>query len=101
MRVTAWTAGALAVGWLGTAASALAYPVGHPPMWFVTGEGVILASFVLAPLGAGAALVDLWRARRQAVRAPRGTVAALGLNLLFLSVALALWLWILWAAARR
>ena len=94
MNVAAWTAGAVALGWLATAGT-LAFPGGHPPLWFVAGEGVVLASFVLAPIGAAAALVNLWRARRQGTGTPRLAVAALALNLLFLLVAVALWSWIL------
>ena len=100
MKVAAWIAGALALGWLATA-GALAFPGGHPPLAYVVGAGVVLVSFVIAPIGAVAALADLWRARRQGTRAPRLAVAALGLNLLFLVVAVTLWFWIRWEASRR
>jgi hypothetical protein len=100
MKVAAWTAGALALGWLVTAGS-LAFPGGHPPLTYVVGMGVVLASFVIAPIGAGAALVDLWRARRQNTSTPRLAVAGLALNLLFLAVAVGLWFWIRWEASRR
>jgi len=98
--VAAWVAGALAFGWLATA-GALAFPGGHPPLAYFVGAGVVLASFVIAPIGAAAALADLWRARRQGTRSPRLAVAAFGLNLLFLVVAVTLWFWIRWVASRR
>jgi hypothetical protein len=101
MKVATWTAGALALGWLATAASSLVLPNGHPPAAFVFGEGVVLASFFVAPIGVGAASLDLWRARRRAERAPRLAMSMLGLNLLLLLVAIALWRWILWEANRR
>jgi len=101
MRVANWTAGALALGWLATAASALVLPRGHPPAAFVFGEGVVLASFFIAPIGVGAASVELWRARRRGESAPRLAVTMLGSNLLLLLVAIALWVWILWEANRR
>jgi hypothetical protein len=100
MKVAAWIAGALAFGWLATAGS-LAFPGGHPPLAYFVGAGVVLVSFLIAPIGAGAAVTDLWRARRQGARAPRLAVAGLGLNLLFLVVAVTLWFWIRWVASRR
>ena len=100
MRVAAWIAGALTFGWLATAA-ALLFRGGHPPLAYVVGASVVLVSFLLAPIGAGMALTDLWRSRRQHTVAPRLTVAALGLNLLFLLVAVSSWFWIRWEAARR
>ncbi|MGH7518475.1 MAG: hypothetical protein ACREOC_13555 [Gemmatimonadales bacterium] len=100
MKGAAWIAGALAFGWLATVI-ALAFPGGHPPLAYFVGAGVVLVSFVAAPIGAGAALAGLWRARRQGTRTPRLAVAALVLNVLFLVVAIALWFWIRWVAARR
>ena len=100
MRVASWTAGALALGWLGTAAAGLALPGGHPPAAFVCGEGMVLASFLIAPIGMGAASVELWRARRRGTEGPPRAAAMLGLNLLFLLVAVALWLSI-WSEATR
>jgi hypothetical protein len=94
MKVAIWAAGALAFGWLVTAAS-LAYPGGHPPAWFILMEGVAMISFVVAPIGAGAAAIAMWRARRQAAAMPRMAVASLSMNLLFLSVAIGVWLWIM------
>ena len=100
MRVAIWMAGALALGWLGTAAAGLVFPGGHPPAAFVFGEGMVLASFLLAPIGVGAVSVELWRARRRGTGAPPLAMAMLGLNLLFLLVAIALWFWI-WSEATR
>lgn len=100
MNVAAWIAVALAFGWLATA-GALAFPGGHPPLAYFVGAGVVLVSFVIAPIGAGAAVADLWRARRHGTRTPRIAVAALGLNLLFLMVAIGLWFWFQWEASRR
>ena len=98
--VATWTAGAIGIGWLLTAAS-LAFGGGHPPTFFVVGEGVVLVSVVLAPIGAAAALVALWQARRDGGATRRRVVALLGCNLLFLLTAVGLWLWILWEASRR
>ena len=100
MKVAAWIAGALAAGWLATA-GAIAFPGGHPPLAYVVGAGVVLVSFVIAPIGALAALTDLWRARRRGTTIPRLAMAALGLNLLFLALAVTLWFWFRWEAARR
>src|SRR5690242_12374805 len=75
MKIAAWIAGALAFGWLATA-GALAVPGGHPPLAYFVGGGVVLVSFLIAPIGAGAALAELWRARRRAIKAPRLAVAA-------------------------
>ena len=100
MRVATWTAGVLALGWLGTGAAGLALPRGHPPAAYVFGEGMVLASFLLAPIGVGAASVELWRARRRGTGAPPLAPAMLGLNLLLLLVAVALWFWI-WSEATR
>jgi hypothetical protein len=100
MKVAAWTAGALALGWLTTAGS-LAFQGGHPPFAYLVGMSVLLATFVLAPIGAGAAMVDLWRARHRKTSASRPPVAGLALNLLFLVVAVGLWYWIRWEASRR
>src|SRR5262245_43039656 len=93
VKVAIWCAGLLAFGWLMTAAS-LAYPGGHPPGWFILMEGVVMASFVVAPVGAVVAAVVLWRARRQAIATPRAAVASLSMNLLFLLLAIGIWLWI-------
>jgi hypothetical protein len=100
MRVANWMAGALGLGWLATAATSLALPGGHPPAAFVFGEGMVLASFVIAPIGVGAASVELWRARRRGTGPPPLATAMLGLNLLFLLVAVTLWVWI-WSEATR
>jgi hypothetical protein len=94
MKVAVWAAGILAFGWLVTAAS-LAYPGGHPPAWFVLMEGVVIISFAIAPIGAGAAAIAMWRGRRQAIGPPRLAVASLAMNLLFLLVAIGVWLWIM------
>jgi hypothetical protein len=101
MKVAAWIAAALALGWFTTAGVAVALPNGHPPWAFYVGGAVVLLSFVMAPIGAGAALVSVRRARRQATRTPRLVVAALGLNALFLIVAIILWWLVLWQASRR
>jgi hypothetical protein len=95
MRVATWTAGALALGWLAVAAGALVYPGGHPPAWFVIGEGVVMASLVIAPIGSAAAMFSAWRARRQSIGVPRRTWTALALNLVFLLAAVGCWLWLM------
>lgn len=100
-KLAVWTAGALAFGWLATVASGAVFPGGHPPMWYFVGACVVLASFVVAPLGAAAALTEWWRARGRGTRLPPLVLAALGLNLLLLAVAVGLWFWIRWAATRR
>jgi hypothetical protein len=99
-QVATWTAGAIGIGWLLTAAS-VAFGGGHPPAFFVVGEGVVLVSVVLAPIGVGAALVALWQARRDARPASGRVLALLGCNLLFLLTAVGLWLWIVREASRR
>jgi hypothetical protein len=101
MKLAVWTAGALALGWLATFGSGAVFPGGHPPMWYLIGAGVVLASFAVAPIGAAAAVVGLWRARRQGTRILPRVLAALGLNLLFLVAAVGLWFWFQWAATRR
>ena len=100
MKLAVWIAAALILGWLATAAS-LVFPGGHPPMWYFVGGCVVLASFVIAPIGGAAALMELWQAWRQGSRMPPLALAALGLNLLFLVVALGLWFWFQWEATRR
>src|SRR5438093_11233145 len=100
-KLALWTAGALALGWLAAVASGAVFPGGHPPMWFLVGGSVVLASFVVAPIGAAAAVSVVWRVRRQDTRLPRLVLAALGLNLLFLVVAVGLWFWFQWAATRH
>jgi hypothetical protein len=97
MKLAIWTAGALALGWLATVASGAVLSGGHPPTWYFVGACVVLASFVVAPIGAAAAMTVLWRARRQGTPLPPLVLAALGLNLLFLMVAVALWFWFQWA----
>jgi hypothetical protein len=101
LRVALWIARGLAVGWLATVVTGLALPGGHPPLVFDFGYAVILASFVLAPIGIGAAGLEVWRARRQATVVPRRTLAILGANLLFLLVALTLLGLFFYAATRR
>ena len=100
IKVASWIAGALVLGWLGTAAAGLALPGGHPPAAFVFGEGVALASYLIAPVGVGAALLELWPARRRGTGAPPLALAMLGMNALFLLVAIALGLWI-WSETTR
>lgn len=95
MRVATWTAGAMVLGWLAVALGALVYPRGHPPAWFVIGEGVVMASFVIAPIGAAAAMFSAWRARRHSTGVPRRTWTALALNLVFLLAAVGLWFWLM------
>jgi hypothetical protein len=80
VKVATWTAGILALGWLGTAVAGLVLPSGHPPAAFVFGEGMALASYLIAPVGVGAASLDLWRARRRGTGAPPLAVALLGVN---------------------
>jgi hypothetical protein len=95
MRVASWSAGALALGWIAVAVGALVYPAGHPPAWFVIGEGVVMASFVVAPIGAAAAMISAWRARRHSTGVSRRTLTALAMNVVFLLVAAGLWLWLM------
>jgi hypothetical protein len=75
MKVAAWIAGALALGWFTTAGVAVALPNGHPPWAFYVGGAVVLLSFVMAPIGAVAALVSVRRARGHLVVV--GSVAGL------------------------
>jgi len=93
MKLAAWTAGAIALGWLLTVAS-LAFEGGHPPAWWVMGEGVVLLSLVLAPIGAIAAAVALRRERRAAAGPSRRPLTLLGVNGALLLVAVGLWLWV-------
>jgi hypothetical protein len=95
MKLSLWAVAVLALGWLAVPASALVFGRGHPPAAFVVGEGVVMASFVIAPIGAGAAAFNMWRSRRRGTGIPRRVAVALGLNLLFLLVACILWLWLL------
>ena len=95
MRIASWAAGALALGWLAAAVGALVYPRGHPPAWFVIGEGVVMASFVIAPIGAVAAMIAAWRARRHPTRVSPGILTALALNLVFLFAAIGFWIWLM------
>jgi uncharacterized membrane protein len=101
LRVADWTARGLAVGWLGTIVTGLVLPGGHPPLVFDVGYAVIVASLVLAPIGIGAAAIEVFRARRHAAGVPRRTLVILGLNALFLLVALALTGLFFYAATRR
>lgn len=93
MKLAAWTAGAIALGWLLTLASLL-YRGGHPPAWWVMGMGVVMLSFVLAPIGVIAGVVALRRERRSAAGPSRRPVTLLGVNGAFLLVAVGLWLWV-------
>ena len=96
LTVAVWIAGALTLGWLTTAGAVAFGGKGHPPLWYYLGAGVVLASFLLAPIGTGAALAGLLRARRQGIGASRRPLALFGLNLLFLLVAagIAVWIWL-------
>ena len=94
MKLATWTAGAIAFGWLLTVAS-LPVGGGHPPTFWVLGMGVILVSFVLAPIGAIAALVALRRERRSGIEPSRRGVILLSANGAFLVLAVGLWLWVL------
>jgi hypothetical protein len=100
MRLAVGTVRALALGWLATLLSSAVFPAGHPPMWYVVGAGVVLASFVMAPVGAGAALTALWQAQRLGTGRPPMLWVAFGLNLLLLGVAVGLWIWFASMAAR-
>lgn len=93
MKLATWTAGAIALGWLLTVAS-LPFGGGHPPTWWVLGMGVVLFSFVLAPVGAVAAVVALRRERRSAAGLSRRPLTLLTVNGAFLLVAVGLWLWV-------
>jgi hypothetical protein len=101
LRVADWIARALAVGWVATILTGLVLPGGHPPLVFDVGYAVIVASFVLAPIGIGAAGIEVLRARRQAVGVPRWTLVILWVNALFLLVALGLTGFFFYAATRR
>ena len=85
----------MVLGWLAVALGALVYPRGHPPAWFVIGEGVVMASFVMAPIGLAAAMFSAWHARRHSTEVPRRTWTALALNLAFLLAAVGCWLWLM------
>jgi hypothetical protein len=100
LRVADWIARVLVVGWLGTIVIGFVMPGGHPPLVFPVAYGVILTSFVLAPIGITAASVKIWQARRDPLGVPRRTLAILGVNVLFLLVALAL-LALFFVAARH
>jgi hypothetical protein len=92
MKLATWTAGAIALSWLLTAAS-LTFRGGHPPAWWVMGMGVVMLSVVLAPIGAIAALLALRRERRFAIRSSRRLMTLLCVNGAFLLIAVGLWLW--------
>lgn len=103
MKLAAWIAGALCVGWLITAGIAVAFPGGHPPFSFYAGGLVVLLSLVMAPIGVRRALVSVREARRERITPQRGAVALLILNGLLMVVAslpllLALWQ-LVWFAA--
>jgi hypothetical protein len=100
IKVATWIAGAIAFGWLATAAS-VAFRGGHPPMFYVVGMGVVILSFVIAPIGAAAAVAELWRARHGEAGTSRLAVIALAMNLVFLAVAIGVWFWMDWLARRR
>jgi hypothetical protein len=76
-------------------------PGGHPPGAYFVGSAIVLISYMIAPIGVGTALAAPRRVRRHGTRTPRLAVAALGLNALFLVVAITLWFWIRWEASRR
>ena len=101
VRIATWIAGALALGWVATAGSGLLMPGGHPPAWFVVGEGVVMVSYVLAPIGILAAALALVRARRARMSKPSRAVTMLTANAAFLLVAVCLGLWIVYEATRR
>lgn len=73
---------------------------GHPPLAYVWGMGVAPASFLLAPIGTGAALAGLLRARREGTGTSFRSVALLGLNLLLLLRAVGFYVWMWWASSR-
>src|SRR5262245_34551586 len=101
LRVADWIARALVVGWVATIVTGVVLPGGHPPLVFGVGYAVIVASFVLAPVGIGAASIEVLRARRQAAGVPRWTLVVLGLNVLLLLVAVGLTGFFYYAATRR
>lgn len=88
LRLAVWVARCLAVGWVGTIVTGLVLPGGHPPLVFPVAYAVIVASLALAPIGIGAASLEVRRARREPLGVPRRTRAVLGANVLFLLVAL-------------
>jgi len=94
MRLATWTAGAIALGWLLTAASVL-LGSGHPPAWWVVGMGVVMLSFVLAPIGAIGALVALRGERRSGIGPSRRVTTLLSVNVAFLALSVGLWFWVL------
>ena len=98
LRAADWIARALVIGWLGTLVIGLVLPGGHPPLVFLVAYGVIVTSFVLAPIGIVAASVEAWRARRDAAGVPRRTLVILGVNVLLLIVAIASLGWFFVAA---
>ena len=100
-KVSAWISGALAFGWLATVAAVFALPGGHPPSAYFIGGAVVLLSFVMAPIGAGMALLSMRRSRRARTNATRLTVSALWLNTLLLLWAIFLWFFFVWEASRR
>jgi protein-S-isoprenylcysteine O-methyltransferase Ste14 len=100
IRVATWTAAALALGWIITVGALAFSDEGHPPLWYYLGAFVVLASSFLAPIGTGAALAGIWRSRRAHTQLPPRAVAVLGVNLLFLTIAVGLWLWIMWQTYR-
>jgi hypothetical protein len=99
MKLAVGMVGILTLGWLATLLAGPLFPGGHPPMWYVVGACVVLASFVMAPVGAGAALTALWRSERLGTGRPTVLWIALGLNLLLLGVAVGLWIWFAAVAA--
>jgi len=94
MKLATWTAVVIALGWILTVAW-LPFSGGHPPTFWVMGMGVILSSFVLAPIGAIAALLALRRQRRAGNGSTGRITTLLSSNVAFLAVAVGLWLWIL------
>ena len=100
-RIATWIAGALALGWVATAVGGLALQGGHPPTWFILGEGVVMLSYVLAPVGIFAAAFALLGARRRRTGTPPRALTMLTVNAAFLAVAVALGLLIVYVATRR
>ena len=91
----------LTFGWLAAVAAVFALPGGHPPWAYFIGGTVVLLSFVMAPVGAGMALVVMRRSRRAGTSTPRLMVAALWMNTLLFAWAVFLWFFFLWEASRR